>query len=336
MTENKNLNWAILGTGVVANEMATALRKAGKSIYAIGNRTHSKAVEFAKQYGIEKVYDDFHEMFHDEHVDVIYITTPHNTHIDFMLKAIANGKHLLCEKSITLNSGELNEAIELAKQKKVVLAEAMTIYHMPIYKKLKEIIDSEALGKVRMIQLNFGSYKEYDMENRFFNPHLAGGALLDIGVYAISFARWFMSSKPSQVLSQVKYAPSGVDEQAGILLMNEEQEMATISLTLHAKQPKRGMIACEKGYIEIMEYPRAEKAVITYTESGEQEVIETGQREDALFYEMNDMEKAIRDGEASTYINYTQDVMEIMTEIRQEWGLVYPDEMKKMRNDRGN
>ena len=156
----KEFNWAILGTGVVANEMANALKKAGKSIYAVGNRTHSKAVAFAEKYGVSKVYDDFHEMFSDEEVDIIYITTPHNTHIDFMMEAIANGKHILCEKSITLNSDELNRAIELAEKNNVVLAEAMTIYHMPLYKKLKEIVESGALGELRKIQMNFGSYKD--------------------------------------------------------------------------------------------------------------------------------------------------------------------------------
>lgn len=327
MLSKKDFNWAILGTGVVANEMATALKKAGKQVYAVGNRTHSKAVTFAEKYGIQKVYDDFHEMFSDEEVDIIYITTPHNTHIEFMLEAIANGKHLLCEKSITLNSSELNQAIELAEKKQVKIMEAMTIYHMPLYKKLKDIVASGMLGEVRMIQMNFGSYKEYDMENRFFNPNLAGGALLDIGVYAISFVRWFMSAKPNQVVSQVKYAPSGVDEQAGILLMNENQEMATIALTLHSKQPKRGMISCDKGYIEIMEYPRAEKAIITYTETGKQEVIEIGKSEDALCYEMQDMQQFVLGNEEVGCLNHTKDVMDIMTQIREEWGLFYPEEI---------
>ncbi len=325
----ENLNWAVLGTGVVANEMAASLKKAGKTFYAVGNRTHSKAIDFAKKHGIGKVYDDFHEMFHDENVDIIYITTPHNTHIEFMKEALANGKHLLVEKSITLNSEELDEAIRIADEKQVVLAEAMTIFHMPIYKKLKALIDSGAMGELRMIQMNFGSYKEYDMENRFFNKNLAGGALLDIGVYAISFARWFMSEKPNQVVSQVKYAPTGVDEQAGILMMNEKQEMVTIALTLHSKQPKRGMISCDKGYIELMEYPRGQKAVITYTETGEQEVIEEGRTEDALYYEMLDMEAAVKGNKEVTHLNLTKDVMDIMTEIRREWGLVYPEEEGK-------
>lgn len=130
----KEIKWAVLGCGVIANEMAVALQKNGKNIYAVGNRTHEKAAAFAEKYGIGKVYDDFHEMFTDPEVDVIYITTPHNTHLGFMKEAIANGKHILVEKSITLNSDELDEAIALAKEKGVIIGEAMTIYHMPIYK----------------------------------------------------------------------------------------------------------------------------------------------------------------------------------------------------------
>lgn len=322
----KRINWAILGTGVVANEMAVALTNAGKEIYAVGNRTHQKAVVFAEKYGIQKVYDDFHEMFTDPQVDVIYITTPHNTHIEFMKEALKNGKHLLTEKSITLNSDELDEAMKLAEENHVILAEAMTIFHMPIYRKLKEILDSGKLGKVNMITMNFGSFKEYDMSNRFFNMNLAGGAMLDIGVYALSFIRWFMDSKPDNILSQVKSAPTGVDEQATILLQNAQGQMATVALSLHSKQPKRGMVSCEKGYIEIMEYPRAWEATITYTEDGSTEKIEAGVHEEALKYEMEDMEKAIQGDTSGIFIEYTKDVMDIMTRIRREWGMYYPEE----------
>lgn len=120
-----------------------------------------------------------------------------------------------------------------------------------------------------MIQADFGSFKEYDVNNRFFNPDLVGGALLDIGVYAVSFARWFMSSKSNTVLTTMTpltMTPfeTGVDESSGILLQNKEMEIATISLTMRAKQPKRGLIACENGYIEIYNFPRADKATITY------------------------------------------------------------------------
>lgn len=232
-------------------------------------------------------------MFTDSDVDVIYITTPHNTHIEFMKKAIRNGKHILVEKSITLNSHELNEAMELAALHNVVIGEAMTIYHMPVYKKLKEILDSGRLGRVNLITMNFGSFKEYNMNNRFFNRNLAGGAMLDIGVYA---------------------------------LLNNNGQMATVMLSLHSKQPKRGMISCEKGYIEVMEYPRAFEAAITYTESGEKEWVKEGDTQDALIYELLDMEKAINGDKKCMLLDYTKDVMDMMTEFRNSWNFKYPEE----------
>ncbi|NLK77617.1 MAG: Gfo/Idh/MocA family oxidoreductase [Clostridiales bacterium] len=325
----KTINWAILGTGVVANEMAQALKNAGKKVYAVGNRTHEKAIAFAEKYGIEKVYDDFHEMFSDEEVDVIYITTPHNTHIDFMTEALSHGKHILCEKAITLNREELEKAEKLAKEKQVVLAEAMTIYHMPLHKKLRKMVADGTIGDVEMIQINFGSFKEYNMENRFFNPNLAGGALLDIGVYAISLARCYLKSKPSKVISMMRKAPSGVDEMSGIVMQNDEGQMVVISLSLHTKQPKRCNICGEKGYIEIYDYPRAEEAKIVYTESGAVETIKEGEMSRALQYEMEDMEKAITGNDEDILLNYTRDVMELMTDLRKEWEMYYPEELQE-------
>ena len=318
--------WASLGTGVIANELAQALEALGGKLYSVANRTYDKGVTFAEKYGIEKVYKEIDEVFEDPEVDIIYISTPHNTHINFLRKALAAGKHVLCEKSITLNSEELAEAIQLAEENQVKLAEAMTIFHMPIYRKLSEIVESGKLGPLKVIQMNFGSYKEYDMTNRFFNRNLAGGALLDIGVYALSFVRWFMTSQPTEMVSQVKLAPTGVDEQAGILLTNAEGEMATVTLSLHAKQPKRGTIAYDKGYIELYEYPRGQKAVITYTEDGSQEIIKAGETAKALQYEVLDMEAVVAGENDYTYLNYSRDVMELMTQLRKDWGLTYPEE----------
>ena len=210
----------------------------------------------------------------------------------------------------------------IAKEKGLVLAEAMTEYHMPIYKELKKRIAEEKLGEVNLITLNFGSYKDYDMKNRFFNRNLAGGSMLDIGVYAISLARMFMKSKPNKVSSMVKYCETGVDEQASILLMNEEQQMATIMLSLHSKQPKRAMISCANGYIEVIEYPRGMKAVITYTD-GEVEEIECGDTKNALWYEVEDMEETLSKGNDLMNREMTKDVMDIMTFIRNEWGMYY-------------
>ena len=208
----------------------------------------------------------------------------------------------------------------------MVLAEAMTLYHMPLYKKLNSLIHSGALGNVNLITMNFGSFKDYDMNNRFFNRNLAGGALLDIGVYALSFVRYFFESCPTEVVSQIKTAPTGVDENVTMLLTNEQGQMATIALSLHSKQPKRGMISCEKGYIEILEYPRGMKATITDALTGQTETITEGDTKNALWYEVCDMESAVAGQKDDMYLSYTIDVMKLMTQVRQDWHLTYPEE----------
>lgn len=321
------LNWAVLGTGVIANQMAQALVKMDKSLYGVANRTHEKAVAFAEKYHVGKVYDRIADVFEDPEVDIVYLTTPHNTHYGFMKKALEHGKHLLVEKSITLNSRELNEMIALADEKGLVLAEAMTIWHMPLYKELWRIVKSGELGRVQMITMNFGSFKEYDMNNRFFNMNLAGGAMLDIGVYALSIVRSFMDEQPENIVSQWKPSPTGSDEQASILLQNSLGQMATVALSMHSKQPKRAMISCEKGYIEIMEYPRADQAVITDAQTGKTREISSGDTEDALYYEMQDMEQAVKKRDVSAmHLEYSRDVMDIMTRLRKDWGMKYPGE----------
>lgn len=321
-----NYNWATLGCGVIANELALAMEKRGQKLYSVANRTKSKAVAFAEKYGIKKVYDSIDEVFDDPNVDIIYISTPHNTHIEYMKKALSSGKHILCEKSITLNSNELAEAVDIAEKNHLILAEAMTIYHMPLYKTLKKRIDSGDFGRLNLIQMNFGSYKEYDMNNRFFNRNLAGGALLDIGVYALSCVRWFLDSCPDDIMSQVKTAPTGVDEEAGILLKNKEQQLSTVILSLHSKQPKRATLSFDKAYVEIFEYPRGQEATVTYTVDGSTEIIKDGSTADALLYEVEDMERAVSGVSDEMHLDYTKDVMDMMTEIRSQWGLKYPEE----------
>ena len=299
----KELNWAVIGTGVIANEMAQALQRMDKTLYGVANRTQTKAIDFAKKYGVKKVYDEIDEVFVDENVDIIYLATSHNTHY------------------------QLDEMMALAKEKNLILAEAMTIWHMPIYKELWKIVQSGELGKMQIMTVNFGSFKEYDMNNRFFNMNLAGGALLDIGVYALSAVRSFMSKQPNEIVSQVRFAPTGSDEQATILLKNEDQQMATIALSMHSKQPKRIMISLEKGYIEVYEFPRGQKATIVDAVTGKQTVIEKGNTENALYYEMCDMEEAVRNHDDSHLnLEYTKDVMDIMSQLRKEWKMQYPGE----------
>lgn len=322
----RKLNWGILGTGWIATEMGDALNRVNGEIYAVCDVTLEAAQKYADKFGVQKAYGSADEMINDENVDVVYIATPHNLHHRFLVQALKAGKHVFCEKAITVNDAQLEEAVAIAKEKDLVICDGVTLFHMPLFKKLKEIVDSGKIGPVKMVQVNFGSCKEYDVTNRFFSKELAGGALLDIGVYATSFARYFMSSKPNTVLTTANYFETGVDETSGIILRNPEGQMAVMALTMRAKQPKRGVVAGELGYIEVNNYPRGDKATITYTSDGHVETIELGNTAKALDYEVQDMQDYILNHGGQDNLQYIRDVMATLTEIRRQWGMIYPFE----------
>lgn len=322
----ERLNWGILGTGQIAHEMGAALKAVNGEIYAVCGTSMEKAETFRQEFDAAKAYGSVQEMLADEQIDIVYIATPHNSHDLWMMEALKAGKHVFCEKSITVNSRQLEACIAIAQKKGLVICDGTTLLHMPLYQKLKQKIEDGAIGEIKMVQVNFGSCKEYNVHNRFFSKELAGGALLDIGVYAVSFARYFMKSCPDTVLTTANYFETGVDETSGILLKNPDGEMAVIALSMRAKQPKRGVIAGEKGFIEIDNYPRAQRAVITYTSDGHTEVIEAGRTEDALLYEVQDMQDYVRNHSGQENLDLVRDVMKTLTAVRGQWGLVYPFE----------
>lgn len=317
-----NLKWAIIGPGNIAAEFAAALNEIGGTLYAVGSRTLEKAQQFANQYGAEKAYGNYSEMLQNPEIDVVYISTPHSNHYEYIIESLRNNKHVLCEKAITVNSTQLQEIAQLADEKDLVVAEAMTIYHMPLYKKLRQIVDEGTIGRLKMVQVSFGSHKEYDVNNRFFSKDLAGGALLDIGTYALSFTRFFLSKQPHEILTTVKRFETGVDEQSGIILNNDADEMAVISLTMRSKMPKRGVVAGELGFITVDNFPRASKATIQYLD-GTVEMIEAGDTAKALQYEIEDMQRYIADKGNKETLNLSLDVMDIMTNVREQWGIKY-------------
>ena len=322
------LRWAVIGCGVIANQMAASLALAGRHLHGIANRTREKAVAFAEKYHVEKVYDSFEDLYADPEVDAVYITTPHNTHITYLRAALAAGKHVLCEKSITLNSEELDEARAIAAANGVVLMDATTILHMPLYRELLRRADACEFGRMNLAQVNFGSYKEYgDLTNRFYNINLAGGAMLDIGVYALSIMRLFMESQPTEVLSLGNLCETGVDVAGGIVCRNDQGQIGVVSLTLHSKQPKRAVLSFDRCYIEISEYPRADSATIVWTADGRRETVSAGVEGYALCYEMADLERAVAgDARAAGLIDTAADVMRLMTDVRRSWGVTYPEE----------
>ncbi|WP_240258865.1 Gfo/Idh/MocA family protein [Clostridium perfringens] len=321
----KKLKWGILGPGSIARDFAQALNRVNGEVYAVASRNKERAEKFARENNVKKAYGSYDEIIKDKDIDVVYIATPHSNHYEYIIKSLNNNKHVLCEKAITVNERELEEALKIAREKNLVLEEAMTLFHMPLYEKVIKKINKEDLGKVNMVQVSFGSFKEYDENNRFFNLDLAGGALLDIGTYALSFARYFLSSMPEEILSTVKKAKTGVDEESGIILKTKEDEIATISLAFRSKMPKRGIVSCDNGFITIDNFPRANKATINYLD-GKVEVIECGEEEKALDYEVIFMEEKIKENKESNSLDLTYDVTKIMNKVRKDWRILYPFE----------
>ena len=314
----KKYQWGIIGLGNIAHEFAEHFDQETSELAAVASRTIDKAEAFAQRYHIPKAYGSYQEMLNDQEIDIIYIAVPNRQHSQHIMEALAANKHVLCEKAITMNKKELTEAMKLAEEKNLVLAEAMTIFNMPLYQQLRSLIDTNKLGALKMIQAPFGSYKDPDPTNRFFNPELAGGALLDIGTYAVSFARFFLSSQPEVIASTMVPFETGVDEQSVTILRNKENELATISLTFQAKMPKVGIVAFEEGYITITDYPRADRAEIIFND-GTKEWIESGSAAQAMNYEIENMVKTIKGELPNRSLFLTHDVIEILDGMQKLW-----------------
>lgn len=313
-----NYQWGIIGLGDIANQFVESFHQENSSIAAVASRTLEKAEAFAERYKIPKAYGSYDDLLADEQIDIIYISVPNKQHFSHISKALEAGKHVLCEKAITMNHFELKQVMGLAQEKDLVLAEAMTIFNMPLYKSLRNQIDTGKFGKLKMIQAPFGSYKEPDPKNRFFNPDLAGGALLDIGTYAVSFARWFLNAQPHVVASTMIPFSTGVDEQSATILQNTLNEMATITLTFQAKMPKKGIVAFEDAYITIDDYPRADRADVFYND-GTTETIIAGSESQALNYEVTNMIEFIEKKQANTSLYLTNDVIKLLDEMQKAW-----------------
>lgn len=319
------INWAVVGTGGVANMFCTQFNREKANLYGVCSRSLEKGKEFAKKHSIKNVYDDYSKLVLDEEIDIIYIATPHNTHYRYIKLALESGKNILAEKVIVLNSEQLKICVELAKSKNLFLAEGMTIHYMPLYKEIKEWISKKKLGPLKMIQANFGSYKNFN-ERYFFKKELAGGALFDIGVYALNLVRYFFTSMPIEIETTVNIHDTGVDESSAIILKNKEDELATISLTFRAKMPKRVVIAYEEGYIEINDYPQADEAVL-YKTGGEKEVLKIGNHNYRFKYEMETISEKLEKSEKNEFLQYTIDVLDVMDNVRKLWGLEYNEDI---------
>ena len=315
----KELKWAIMGTGRIANDFAESMNNLHE-IYGIASRDPEKAEAFKSKHNVQKTYGSYKEMLEDKNVDIVYIATVNSQHYMNIMDCLNHNKHVFCEKAIWGNKSDMKKAYGLAKSKNLFLGEAMTIYYMPLYKKLKKMINEGDLGKIKFVQADFGSLNDDDPSSRFFSRDLGGGAMLDIGTYALSFVLYFMSCSPCEIKNVMSKYRTGVDEMWGIVLKNKEEEIGNVNLTFRAKLPKRGVIAGEKAYVTVYDYPRADKAEIVYpggkSEILKSETIEEGSTAKAMEYEITGVEEAIASGNyAAGHMDLTMDVVSVMDKL---------------------
>jgi len=263
------IRWGIIGTGNIANQFAEDFKfvKKGK-LASVASRSKIKAEQFAEKYNMENSYDSYEALLQDPSIDIVYIATPHTFHKEHTLLALNNNKHVLCEKPFAVNKNEVNEMIQLAKNKNLFLMEAMWMAFQPAFQQVQEWIHQDKIGRIKTIKAEFGFQPPYDLNSRLYNINLAGGTLLDTGIYPLTLALYLFDKDPSDMQAMATIGKSDVDEQLSVNLKFEEDQMAMLSTSFMSEFKDDAVIYGEKGYIHIPNFWYSKVAfLVTKTET---------------------------------------------------------------------
>lgn len=325
---NKRVNVAIMGAGNIAGVMAATLNKM-KNVrcYAVGSRNKDKAVDFARKFGCKKAYGSYEELAADQKIDLIYIATPHSEHYENARLCIENGKAVLCEKAFTANAAQAEELIALAEEKKVLITEAMWTRYMPMLQTIKEVLSSGAIGVPTMLTANLG----YAINGvaRLTEPALAGGALLDVGVYTINFASMMFGTDVKKVSSVCTYTKSGVDEQNSITMIFEDGKMAVLNSSMLASSDRNGIIYGTKGYAVVENINNFESISVYDSEHKKISKHSRSRQISGYEYEVEACIQALQDGAIECpQMSHAETIriMKLMDSLRYDWGIKYPFE----------
>ncbi|MFP4697956.1 MAG: Gfo/Idh/MocA family protein [Eubacteriales bacterium] len=325
----KKTKWGIIGLGTIAKSFADALEGLEEAeLYAVASRSQQKADSFGDDYNVTKRYGNYVDLAKDPDVDVVYIATPHNYHKDNSIMCMKEGKGVLCEKPIAINEVELNEMIRMAKENKVFLMEAMWTRFLPLMKEVNKWINEGLIGDVRLISGDFGSPGPKDSEGRLLNPKLAGGALLDLGIYSITLATMFFKEQPNNILSTVNMSNTGVDEEENFIFEYANGKVARLSASFKV-YAEEGVIIGTEGLIRIPHFYRATTAFFEKNYKGDQKKLEIPHKTNGYEYEAIEVMDCINKGKLESEIMPLSEsikIMRIMDGIRKEWGFRYPNE----------
>ena len=247
----KIIRWGILGTGHIAHQFSDGLTHVNDAeLFAVGARSKDKAEAFALQHQVPNNYGSFEELLANKEIDIVYIATPHHVHRDHCVMALEAGKSVLCEKPFTLNATEAREVIALAREKKLFCMEAMWMRFIPAMRKLSELLEEGTIGKPNLLRADFGIPFEFNANSRIFNNELAGGALLDVGVYPISLA-YKLFGPPTDIMAMGNIGESGVDESSTVILKHAGNQISTLRSSITHELTPEAVVAGSAGSIRI-------------------------------------------------------------------------------------
>lgn len=322
------MKMGILGAGGIAGTMAGTIREMPQvTSWAVASRSLEKAEKFAEKYGFEKAYGSYEELVSDPELDLIYIATPHSHHYEHIKLCLEHGKNVLAEKSFTQNAAQAKEVLAMAEEKGLLLTEAIWTRYMPMRKKLDEILASGVIGKPSSLYATL-SYPIMDKE-RIHEPSLAGGALLDIGVYPINFASMVFGDDIKEVKAAAVLTDKGVDGIIQITLIYQDGKMAVLHADANAAGNREGTIYGDKGYIMVQNINNCE-GIRVYNKNHELIAeYETPKQITGYEYEveacMEAMEKGALECPQMPH-SETILIMELMDYIRKQVGVIYPGE----------
>lgn len=323
---NKTLRVGIIGAGWIADKMAEALAPGGQAeVYAIASRSYQKALDFAEKWSIPVAYGSYEELVDDPDVDLVYIATPHSHHYPHTKLALEHGKPCLVEKAFTANAAEAEALLALAKAKNLFLTEAIWTRYMPLSHKVKELMESGIIGDPKLLTATL--CYEMSQKERILRPDLCGGALLDLGVYCLNFARMYFGTDIVKTVSNVQLGKTGVDMQECISLCFADGKMANLQAGALCLNDRQGIINGPEGYIRVdnINCPEQIDVVRNY------ELVATYRKAPDMVngyeYQVFECKRCLEEGLLESPMMphaETLSIMKQMDALRKEWGVVYP------------
>lgn len=331
MSENPTnpIRWGVLATGKIATAMVTEARMVeGAQVQAVASRSLEKAEAFAATHTIPKAHGSYGDLVKDPDVDLIYIATPHNSHYELLKLCLNAGKHVLCEKPLVLNADQAQNCAYLAEEKGVFLMEALWTRFFPAIHQMQTWIKEGRIGAVRRIKADFSFKAAFDPKGRLFDPALAGGALLDLGIYPLALAVGLLG-EPTEVKGEAVMGETGVDEEDKIFLRFPGAATASIRCGLRETRPVIATIDGDRGRITLHERFHHPEKITLEPIGGEAETHEFPCEGNGYHYQIAAVNEAIGQGLTEHPLMPLRDTIRIarvMDQLRASWGLKYPDE----------